>query len=456
MNRLQTYSWLPLVLLILVPALAQAQAPTPPQSIPANATLGVPEALPAPREQGQFTSKSAVTLTLDQLENLAQTYNPILRRDMAQIDSARGKALQAGLYPNPRWDTNNPWVFAGRNSQLNAGVMQEIVVKGKLRLDRAAANQSTRQATLLFHQNRLTLLTAVRRQFFTVLATQRRVQILIELLGITRKALETSRKLQKAGVASEIDTLLLNNDFQQIQARLHQAQALLGGQRKQLAAVVGVADVQNAKIVGDLSAARPNFDEEVVRHYAVNASTLIQFANSEITRNEILLQRAEVEPYPNVTVGPAYAFATVPHTGNNQFWFTFNFPIPVWNRNQGNILAAKAEVAAARQNLRAIQNDQLQEVADALAHYQGARQVVERYEQQILPNLRKTLRLAQEGYAKGVFDFSRYLQAQRTIVEANLNYIDALEGVWTSAARVAGLLQLEQLHGTRNPIAPGN
>src|SRR5438445_285245 len=82
---------------------------------------------------------------------------------------------------------------------------------------------------------------------------QRRVQVLTELSGIARQATETSRKLEKAQEASRIDTLLLTNEFQQIQAKLGRAQALLGGARKQLAAIVGVGEVQMAELAGDLS-----------------------------------------------------------------------------------------------------------------------------------------------------------------------------------------------------------
>lgn len=430
------------VILVSGPVAVRAQSAHPEMDPPSFA-------LPVPRRDvGPPATLSASApvingpLTLDQLENLAQAYNPILQRDLARIESARGGALQASLYKNPRFDTNNPEVFAGRDSLLNVGIQQEIVVKGKQRLDTAAANQVTREAEIAFHQDRFGLLTAVRFQFFTVLAAKRRVQVLEELLTITRQAMETGRKLEKAQETSRIDTLLLTNDYQQIQANLSRTRSILNGERKQLAAVVGVAEVQTADLLGDLSGPKPEFDEELVRQYAVTSSTSVQHAHAEITRNEIVLQRAKVEPYPNINVGPAYQFGVKP--GNEQFWFTITFPIPVWDRNQGNIRSAQADVRNAQETLRTIQNDQLQLVADTLAHYKGARRLVDQYEREILPNLQRTLRLAQEGYAKGVFDFARYLQAQRTVVEANLNYLDALADLWTTAAKVAGLLQLEQ------------
>jgi outer membrane protein, heavy metal efflux system len=408
--------------------LASAQAPVAP------APLATPPATPV---------GTADRLDLDRLEQLAQTHNPILQRDLARVEAARGQVIQAGLYPNPRFEPPNPQVLNGRSTLLNVGIQQEIVTKGKLSLDTAAADEAVRQAELNFQQSRLELLGNVRRQYYTTLNARRRVEVLTELSGIVRAAAETGRKLEKAQESSRIDTLLLTVDAQKVEANLRQAKINLTTERKQLAAVVGVPGVETAEIVGDLTARRPDFDEELVRRYAMTGSTLVRVAQAEITRRRLLLRRAEVEPYPNVTVGPAYQFGAQPRS--DQFLFSVSFPIPVWDRNQGNILAAAANVRDAETSLRVLQNDQLSRVADTLGRYLAARQLVERYEQDILPNVQQAQKLSQEGYAKGVFDFARYLQAQRTVVETNLSYLDALDSLWSAATDVGKLLQVERL-----------
>src|SRR5262245_34219021 len=92
--------------------------------------------LPAPKPRSDSVLAAPNRpLSLEDLEQLAQANNPILARDQARVESARGQALQAGLYPNPHFDTNNPEVFAGHNSTFNVGFTQEFVVKGKLQLD---------------------------------------------------------------------------------------------------------------------------------------------------------------------------------------------------------------------------------------------------------------------------------------------------------------------------------
>jgi cobalt-zinc-cadmium efflux system outer membrane protein len=118
------------------------------------------------------------------------------------------------------------------------------------------------------------------------------------------------------------------------------------------------------------------------------------------------------------------------------------FTIPVWDRNQGNIRAAGANVRQSVAQLSSVQNDLLRQLAEALARYQSAQITVETYETGILPDARRTLNLVQQGYAAQQLDFLRTLQTQRSLVEANLDYIGALQERLTAASTIAGLLQL--------------
>ena len=390
----------------------------------------------------ELEQPGARSWTLPELEAIANTSHPLLQRDLSRIDSARGDALQAGLYPNPRFDTNNPQVFAGQNSTFNAGVQQEFVVMGKKRLDRAAGVKVVQQNEFAYVQDRFGLLTASRRQFYIVLAAERRVRALKKLRDVTSSSVETGRKLQAdAGEIPPIDVLVLRIDNERVEAELENRVRILRGERKQLAALVGDRSIGEDQFEGNLYVAPPQYDEEIISRFATLDSAYVQIQKLEIERNEILLQRACVEPYPNVNLGPAYQWGLT--NGSEQFWLTVTFPIPTWDRNQGNIQSSRAEVAASRMNLEAIQLDQLRQVADTFSQHRGLRMKAAKYKDEIIPNTLRTLQLAKDGYRKGEYDFPRFLQIQRTFVEVNMDYIDLLENVWTTAAQLSGLLQLE-------------
>ncbi len=381
-------------------------------------------------------------LTLEYLSTWAQDNHPLLRRDRARIVSADGSAVQAGLYPNPRFDTNNPQVFNGANSLFNAGIMQEFVVKGKRQLDRAAALRARQQTEFAFEQDRYQLLTAIRSQFYTTLAAQVRVEVLGRLLEITAASVKTAKQRYEDALIGDLtEVKLLQIDYNKTLADLENARRVLDGERKQLAAIVGMPELVQGRVVGTLSAPTPSFDEEILKQFVTSDSALVQISKLDIDKNRILLKRAEAEPYPNITLGPAYQWGLT--KGNEQYWLTVTFPIPFSDRNQGNIQAARANINDSVENMGAVQLELLRHSADAFSRHRGALAQAEKYRTEIIPDSRDALRLAKSGYDNGVFDFSAYLQAQRTVMDVQRAYIDILETVWTTAADLSGLLQMD-------------
>jgi cobalt-zinc-cadmium efflux system outer membrane protein len=124
----------------------------------------------------------------------------------------------------------------------------------------------------------------------------------------------------------------------------------------------------------------------------------------------------------------------------NQATYQVSVPLPVWNRNQGNIRAAQAELGRAIQEVSRVQNELTGRLWTAYGHYAAARQRAERYRTAILPNATKTYRLSQEAFRGGQFEYLRVLQAQRAAAEANLEYIRTLGEAWRAASEIAGLL----------------
>jgi cobalt-zinc-cadmium efflux system outer membrane protein len=381
-------------------------------------------------------------LTLAYLSRLAVENHPRLQRDLARIDSAAGQTLQKGLYPNPRFDTNNPQVFNGKNSMFNAGFGQEIVVKGKLRLDRAAALRAQQQVEQALVLDKFGLLTAVRSQFYTVLAAQARVDVLKKLKVVTDAAVKTGQERIKAIVADRQELLLLQIDDNRINAALENALRLVEGDRRQLSALVGFPGLVNRNVVGSLGDRPPAFDEPFMERFVTSENVQVKIARLDIEKSRLLLKRAEVEPYPNPYMGPAYNYALT--KGNEAFWFNVIFPIPVSNLNQGNIRSARADVAGSTATLGSVQLGLLRQLADTFSVHQGALRQAEEFKSQIIPDAREALRLAKSGYDTGALEFSVYLQAQRTLIEATQDYVDVLEKVWTTGSTVAGLLQIEQ------------
>ena len=378
--------------------------------------------------------------TLEELVALAEASSPALRQAAAEVESMRGKAYQAGLYPNPV-ASGGATQLAGRESQYFAGLSQEIVTKQKLKLDQAAVCREVVQAEFRFVRTRFELLTAVRQGYFVTLAAQRRMEVLTRLVEIAGKSQLAAVRLQEAGEGTRSDTLLFEIEVEKAEVGLENAETKWRATEKQLAAILGRRDLQLSRIRGDLTESLEGVATQVLPDGYVPHNADVQFAEQEVERNRFLLQRAIVQPFPNVTVFGGYQYQVQPL--HNMAMLQASVPLPFWNRNEGNIASANAQIFKARATVEQVQNQIAKQMADAAGRYHVADQLARRYEQKIIPKAREGVKIMQEGFAQGQFDFLRLLQTQRALVEANLGYIDALEARWAAAAELAGLAQIE-------------
>lgn len=383
------------------------------------------------------------SLTLDECVAWTLMRHPRLAEAGFQIDQWRGTAYQAGLYPNPRLDSGNPQTIGPQKTTvLTTGLTQEVVTAGKLRLDQAAATEAARQAEWNRTRTRYDVLTQVRQEYFAALAAQRRRVLLEKLLKVAEQSEKTGSNLFKAEQVSETDVLLLRVERRRAELSLQTSDITLEGRKRQLAATMGVRDMKIESLEGSLSVPMRDFGSDQVQNEIVYGNPLVQMAHLEITRNQFLLQRAEVDPIPNLSVqgGFQYSYAT----DNAQGIIGIYLVIPLWNQNQGNIAAAQAAVGRANANRDSVQLELSKQLTEALQRYRIAEQGVKSLEEGILPDAMRTLDLVQSAYARGQFDITRLLQTQRSVFEANLDYISALESRLTAAAEIAGLMQLDE------------
>lgn len=421
------HAWL-LVLALLPHGILAEERPVEP--------LPPPE--PAPAEQDAWT--------LPDVQAWADQKSPDLRRAAADVEVQRGRAWQAGLYPNPELQGGSNQL-GGSESQYFAMLSQEIVTRNKLQLDRAAVCREVAQAELQFVRTRFDLLTQVRQAFYTTLTAQQRLEALEDLMTIARRSTDAALSLEKSGEIARGDALLLELELERADVALQNAAAALQAAQRQLAATLGDPDLVIWRLEGDLSAPLSDYPYQLTQAGILTRNAQVQTAQVEIERNQILLERATVEPHPNVTVQGGYMRMVTP--GTDMAMVQFSLPIPLWNKNQGGIRAAQAGVSRASHAARKTQVDLAKQLAGVTGRFDVARQQVAKYEKSILPKAKESVSITQRGFDQGEFDLLRVLQSQRILVESQLNYLNAQEARWTAAAEIAGLLQEEEFPAVR-------
>ncbi|MCI0456218.1 MAG: TolC family protein [Gemmataceae bacterium] len=397
-------------------------------------------------------------LGLGDLLRLSLEQNPILKQAGFDVQAAQGRAVQAGLYPNPTVSVTGDEMGdrTGPGGIWTAPlVTQEIVTGGKRQLSRAVAQKEVDQATLALMRQRYALFTTVRQGYFEVLAAQRRVEILTSLVEVAQKSYETAESLLKGKQIAPLDLLPFRVELNRLRVDLEAARRELTAAWRRLAANMGAPNLPPTSLLGSLEALMPDYDFDRARAYMLEVHPEVRSAQVGVGRAELALRRAQVERIPNVTVGAGYVRQN--QNRSDDWLVQVSVPVPVFNRNQGNILAAQAEVGRAMQEINRAQNDLINRLATAFGQYAAARQRAEVYRTAILPDARESYRLSLAAFKGGQFEFLRVLQAQRQAQEANLEYVRALADVWRAASEIAGLV-LEEHWPTPSdgPCAPAN
>ena len=441
------------VIALAVPAVGRATEPWPdPGGALLSADPGPTLPLrPVDGEDGVASAQGPSPKTLPEFVALAERSHPALVAARAAVEAARGKAVQARLYPNPMVAAGSPQA-AGAYSQWNGYATQDVVTAGKLRLAQQAALREVQKAEYELIRARFDVLRDVRQGYYALLVSQRRIEIYTQLLEIAKRSYEIGRQLAEAGEGTKADVLFWSIERDRADVRLLNATVFIETGRRQLAAAIGLPRADVGKLEADLFQKLPNFELKQLQEAVVRRNALPRAAEADIARAQWALERAVVEPIPNVNLLGGYQ-RQVDYPPQDQGLVQVMVEVPLFDRNQGNIRSARADIASSRATLRTTEIDLANRAAGAVATYRTSQRLVEWYEEFILPKARETVQLTQQLYARGEVTFLSLLQAQRILTETELAYVEAQADRWTGAVTIADLLQLESFPPPPDPPA---
>lgn len=410
-------------------------------------TLAAAEEVPAPPAVDAAADGAAVDVApshasskLAELEALALAMNPRLSRAGFVVAAARGRAIQAGLYPNPTvgvtfdelGDRTGP---SGVNTLPL--VTQELVTGGKLRLSREAGLRLVDQETWRLMSQRYSLLGDVRGRYYEALVLQSQISVLHKMVALAERSVKQSEDLLKAKEVARLDVIQLEIEAERLKTELEASERQLPAAYRNLSVSVGDPRLVLASLHGKVTGGMPLYDLESVQAVVLSSHPDLHAARHGVERARLLVDRARVEPLPNVSVDAGYVRQN--QNRSDDFRIGANVAVPLWNRNQGNIRAAEAEYCEAQQQVRLVENELAERVATAIREYEAARRRAERYATVILPRARETYELSRKAYQGGEFEYLRILEAQRALAQAYLDYIRALGEGWKAAATLSGL-----------------
>ena len=409
-----------------------------PLEIPADIAT---ETLPAPQPLD-----SPAALTLDDLERMALDSNPTLVQARMAVRAAQGGYVQARLYPNPTIGYAGADLgIAGTAGQQGAFLAQEFVTAGKRRLETAVASCEVQQARYGLEAQQWRVLNDVRAGYYEVLLAQRTIDLNEELVRIGEEGATVTEKLKAAMEVSQADVLQARIEAETAGLGLYEARQRHRAAWRQLAAVLGRTEMEPQALVGGLDRDVPEFTwEDTLRELLARSPELARArAGVRRARNDEALQWAERRPNFEIGLGVKY---------DDSDWRTladveFAVPLPLIDRNQGNIMRAQADLIAAEHEVRRLELDLRDRLAEAFEQYANARHQVETYTNTILPNAQASLDLIGAGYREGEFGYLTLLTAQRTFFDVNLSYLANLREIWARSVELEGMLLRGGLEG---------
>lgn len=179
--------------------------------------------------------------------------------------------------------------------------------------------------------------------------------------------------------------------------------------RRQLAASMAVPGADIGMVDGDLFQHLPTFDLKSLQESILQNNSKPRAAESNIARAQWAMERSVVEPIPNINLLGGYQRQVGP-TVQDQGLMQVMMSVPLFDRNQGNIRSARAEIASSRADLRQVELDLATVTAQTVAAYRTSQRLVDWYEDYILPKARETVTVTQTLYSRGETSFLNLLQ----------------------------------------------
>ena len=389
-------------------------------------------------------------LTLAALEQMAIKNNPTLAQADAAVQAAEGRRRQAGLWPNPIVGYEgdglafNSLVYPYRNGQ-GFFVEQTILTGGKLAKSKNIAAQEKVQTQADAEAQRLRVLNAVRMLFYQAAGAQQLVDLRQQLADLTREAVEISEDLFNTGAADRPDVLAAEVELQRAEIELMRAKNDFVRVWQLMASVVGEPQLKPARLEDKLETAAPALVQEEMLAQLLRDSPEMKRALAGVERSKAIVSRAKAEPKPDVYLrgGIGYSNEWAEFYGGKTGWegrLEAGVRVPIFNRNQGNVAASKAELTAAEREVQRVELSLRARLAESFTRYQNSLGVASRYQREVLPRAQRAYDLYLAKFRQMAAAYPQVLIAQRTLFQSRTEYIGALVELWQNVTQLQGLL----------------
>jgi cobalt-zinc-cadmium efflux system outer membrane protein len=403
--------------------------------------------VPAVSEES-MPGSAVVETSLEELLSLAFASNPAIKELAATTQIAAGYRTQVGLYANPFVGYQGQQLADAGTDQHVAFVQQQIITGGKLQLNRAVLNEAVRAQLQELETQKLRVATDIKTAYYDCVRIQKQLSAIDQFSVLMKQGVDVASKRLKAGEGSKIDLLQTQVQLKQLELDRKQLIASLDARLREISSLAGAPNLELRRVSGELPDSPVTQDWRGIEEGVVAMSPEFAAAQARIRQASALIRRHEAQPLPNL--GLQMGAGVDNGTNSGMMNVQVGVPVPVFNKNQGNIAAARAEYCRAIQEAQRIDNAIRARLAVASGEYGRAAEAVLMYTDELLPVAQETLDLAEAAYKAGEQDFVQLLVTRRTYFDTSLAFIAARAQLASAQAQIDGYLLTGALNSVVN------
>jgi len=382
----------------------------------------------------------AEALTLEQAVALTLSASPELRSAAYTVAIAEGACLQAGLRPNPELSLLREGTSSRSGRTSTYQLSQPIELGGKRGARIRLAEQEQALARGEVGVTAAELRASVTAAYLDALTAQEHVELANESLNLAGKATNAAGRRVAAGKISPLEQTRSRVAEAGARLELAQAQADAALARRRLAAFWGSTQPEARPLVTpDLNLATiPPLPTLQAR---LEASPQMQRARLQVARETAQVDLAKADRVPDVTLTLGRKTDSLGTAA--QTVVGVSMPLPLFNRNQGNLLSALRRADKARTDAEVEYLKATQALADAHQRATVAQEQIDSMREEILPAAQSAFNAAVTGFELGKFGFIDVLDAQRTLFQSRAQYLGALSARYRSLADLERFVAVE-------------
>jgi outer membrane protein, heavy metal efflux system len=394
--------------------------------------------------------RSPVRISLDQAIQLALAHNHALLAARTTITQGKDEEITANLRPNPVFGTDvvglpqEPDDFTATNidqAEFDIGIGY-LFERGKKRQHRLrAAKDITAVTTSTVADNARTLTSSVATAFVNALLAESSLDFAKQDLASFQNTIDISQAQYKAGAISEGDFLKIKLQLLQFQtdvtaADLAKQQSLVA--LRQLLGFESVAE--NYDVAGSLAYQKMPYGLEDLEAMAIKDRPDLRAAQQGVSaaRSQYLLAKADGKVDVTGTLNETHI------TGYNSTSVIFSMPLPIFNRNQGEIARTNVAISQAQELEQEASEQVMSDVQSAFESLHTDEQTLQIYQSGYLDQAKQSVDISQYAYKRGAASLLDFLDAERSYRSIQLAYRQEL------ASYMLALEQLREAVGTRN------